>query len=223
MENNSQNFQKKDLIFAVAVGFLIGLLAMPVLRAAKPDLYEKFYLTLIPFFLIGTPFGVAIAHIISKKIAIIWQISKFGVIGVLNTFVDLGILTLLTFIVRKYLQIDSVDIIWQTPIIVITFYSIYKAISFIIANINSYFCNKYWTFEQNLEKKSGKEFFQFFTVSIIGFLINFFIASFVFKSVTPIAGMNVDQWGLIGALAGTAAGLVWNFLGYKFIVFKKIG
>lgn len=221
MDNNSQNFQKKDLVFVIAVGFLIGLLAMPVFKAAKPDLFEKLYLTLIPFFLISTPFGLAIAHIISRKIAIIWQIAKFGVIGVLNTFVDLGILTLLTFIVRKYFQIDSADIIYQTPIIVITFYSIYKAISFIFANINSYFCNKYWTFEQNIEKKNNTEFFQFFTVSIVGFLINFFIASFVFKSVTPIAGMNVDQWGLIGALAGTITGLAWNFLGYKFIVFKK--
>jgi hypothetical protein len=32
--------------------------------------------------------------------------------------------------------------------------------------------------------------------------------------------MSYDQWGLIGAGAGSIVGLAWNFVGYKFLVFK---
>lgn len=199
-------------------GLFIGLLFLPILYAAKPALYEKFSLFIIPFFIIATPFGLAIAHMISRKIAVVWQIGKFGVTGVLNFCVDLGILSLLTFLVAKYFQIGARDVVFS-GIAFLTFYSIYKSFSFIMANINSYFWNKYWTFHKEGDKKN--EFFQFFIVSLIGFFVNVFFASVVFKYVPPVAGLNVEQWGLMGAVVGSIAGLVWNFLGYKFIVFKK--
>ncbi len=201
------------------VGLLIGLMFMPVLAVAKPDLYIKLKIAILPFFIIGTSLGLAIAKIISKKIPIIWQISKFGVTGVLNVLVDFGILTFLTIYIKKFLGIKSTDILFSLGVLVVTVYSIYKAISFIVANINSYFWNKYWTFE----KKEGKssEFIQFFVVSLVGFIINVAVASFVFKYIDPFASMNPEQWGLISAAAGSIIGLIWNFLGYKFLVFKK--
>ena len=218
--NEPKGFQKKDIYFGFAAGFFIGLLFLPVLRAAKQELYEQFALFVIPFFFIATPLGLAIAKrlsLVSQKLALIWQIAKFGVIGVLNTFVDLGILSFLGFWLSRETGLDTKTIaIWG-----LTFYSLFKSFSFIVANINSFYWNKYWTFEINAEKKSGTEFTQFFFVSLVGFLLNVFVASFVFKSVPAIIGLNVEQWGLIGALAGTAVGLIWNFLGYKLWVFKK--
>jgi putative flippase GtrA len=211
-------FSKKDMIAGVVSGLLIGTLSLPVLRAAKPTIYEQVSLMIIPFFLIATPFGLAIAYLIGKKLPVIWQLGKFGVTGVLNVLVDLGVLSALTFLMKAYFNVDSKGAV-IAGLSVLTFYSLYKSISFIIANINSFFWNKYWTFNQDGEKKT--EFFQFFLVSIVGFLINVFVASFVFKFVQPVAGLNSDQWGLIGAGAGSVVGLVWNFMGYKFIVFKK--
>ena len=216
----TSSLQKRDQLFGFSAGLLIGLLFLPVFKTARPDLYEKLFMAIVPFFFIATPLGLYIAKLISQKISFIWQVAKFGVIGVLNTFVDLGILSLLTIAIRSSYGIDSKITIFESALITITFYSIYKAISFIIANINSYYWNKYWTFEQNAEKKSSTEFLQFFIVSIVGFLLNVFVASAVF-TITPPDGLTSDQWGLIGALTGTGAGLVWNFLGYKFIVFKK--
>lgn len=214
-----QPMTKKDYYLSLLAGFLIGLLLLPVLKAAKPDLYEKFFIAIIPFFLIGTPLGIAIAHRIGKKISTIWQIAKFGVIGVLNTLVDLGILSLLVLLFRSFFEIKASDVLF--PLLGLSFYSIYKSASFIAANINSYYWNKYWTFDQTIKEKNRSEFLQFFAVSIVGFLVNVAVASVVFKSVTPFAGFNSDQWGLIGAAAGSILGLVWNFIGYKFIVFKK--
>ena len=214
-----QPMTKKDYYLSLLAGFLIGLLLLPVLKAAKPDLYEKTFIAIIPFFLIGTPLGIAIAHRIGKKISAIWQIAKFAVIGVLNTLVDLGTLSLLIFLFRRLLGIEAGNVIF--PLMGITLYSIYKSASFIAANVNSYYWNKYWTFDHNFKEKTRAEFLQFFGVSVVGFLVNVTVASVVFKSVTPFAGFNSDQWGLIGAAAGSILGLVWNFVGYKFIVFKK--
>ncbi len=210
----------RDLRLGFFAGFLIGLLSLPVLKAAKPELFTSFSFFLIFFFLLGVPLGLVVARYISQKIAIIWQIAKFGVIGVLNTFVDVGVLSLFIFVFRGYFSINPEDIAYGGGFLIITFYSFYKGFSFIVANINSYFWNKYWTFEQTVQKKTAAEFAQFFTISVIGFFLNVSVASFVFKSVPAVLGFNVDQWGIIGALAGTVIGMVWNFLGYKFIVFK---
>lgn len=209
---------KKDYCLSFLAGFLIGLLFLPVLKAAKPDLYTKAKFFIIPFFFLATPFGLAIAHIIGRKIAVIWQLGKFGVTGVLNVLVDLGVLSLITFAFRNYFHIDSKDVVFLS-LPFFTFYSIYKSISFIIANINSYFWNKYWTF--NKAGSASTEFIQFFTVSIVGFIVNVLAASLVFRIFASSIGLSADQAGLIGAAAGSIAGLAWNFIGYKFIVFKK--
>lgn len=217
-EINTPTFSKKDLLLGTLAGLLIGLLFLPVLKAAKPTLYSQVSLVIVPFFLIATPFGLAFAYMIGKKLPVVWQLGKFGVTGVLNVLVDLGVLSLLTFFFKAYFNIDSKGIA-IVGISFLTFYSLYKATSFIVANINSYYWNKYWTFHQDGSKKA--EFFQFFLVSVVGFLVNVSFASYVFKFISPVAGLNWDQWGLIGAMVGSVAGLAWNFIGYKFIVFKK--
>jgi putative flippase GtrA len=212
---NEIQMTKKDVAFASGAGLLIGLLLLPTLATAKPDLYAMLSLWIVPFFLIATPCGLTVAYYISKKIAVIWQIGKFGVTGVLNVLVDMGVLSLLIAFFRNSFQINASDVFFS----VLTFYSIYKALSFIVANINSYIWNKYWTFNQTGEKKS--EFIQFFLVSIVGFIINVAVASLVFHLGNPTGALAQGQWGLIGAAMGSIVGLAWNFVGYKFIVFKK--
>lgn len=211
----------RDYYFGAAAGLLIGLLFLPVLKAAKPDFFSvKIAAVLVPFFTIATPIGLLVAHFIGRKIFLAWQFAKFVVTGGLNALVDLGVLSILVFFFRSSFGVDAKRTALSLGF-AITFYSIYKATSFIIANINSYFWNKYWTFEKKSTDKAGVEFFQFFIVSVVGFLVNVIVASFVFKSIPAAAGLNSDQWGLIGAAAGSIAGLAWNFIGYKFWVFKK--
>ena len=211
---------QRDYKLGIIAGILIGILLLPILRAAKPELYSKLALYVIPFFLAATPIGIWIASALAKKIAVIWQLAKFALIGGLNTVVDLGILAFITFLFRNYLGISSKDLLLG-GLLGITFYSLFKGTSFIFANVNSYYWNKYWTFEHGAVKKTAAEFTQFFVVSVVGFVINVAIASYIFKSVNPPGGLNSDQWGLIGAAAGSVAGLAWNFIGYKFVVFKK--
>jgi len=136
---------------------------------------------------------------------IVSQAIKFILVGVLNTLVDLGVLNLL---------------IWAFGIYSGFGYSAFKGISFTVAVINSYFLNKFWTFKMRETEGVKREFAQFFIVSLIGFGINVGVASFVVNVVGPQFGLGSKLWANVGAIYATFAAMSWNFLGYKFIVFK---
>jgi putative flippase GtrA len=222
---NETKFIKKDLIVSLIVGeiaaWLLLILAKGVLPVAT---YEKF-LSIIKILPIIFPIicvvSLFIAYLIGKKIAIIYQIAKFILIGGLNTLVDWGILTLLIFIFRSSFGISSTDTWMVVLSLSIAFYSLYKAISFILSATNSYFWNKFWTFKRETTEKAGKEFLQFLVVTFIGFLINVGIASGIFKMISPVGGLNPDQWAIGAAVVATAISMIWNFIGYKFIVFEQ--
>ena len=141
------------------------------------------------------------------------QFSKFAIIGVMNTGVDLAVLnaeTLITGAKEGY------------P------YAIQKGLSFLAAVTFSYFLNKNWTFRDKSKKDEGKKFSQFLSVSIVGMLVNVTTATVVVTYLqTPVNELlnlpilTEQLWVNIGALCGTALGLIWNFIGYKFWVFKK--
>lgn len=150
--------------------------------------------------------------ILIKKYPAIGQFLRFAVIGFMNTGVDLIILNLLMF---------ATDLKQGTP------YAVFKATSFIAAATFSFFMNKHWAFRDRSRTKQAKKFSQFFAVSVIGALVNVGTASLVVNIIAPafdhkiIIDLSPQLWGNVGALCGSAMGLVWNFLGYKFIVFKK--
>jgi len=50
-------------------------------------------------------------------------------------------------------------------------------------------------------------------------VVNVGTATFVVSALAP-EGADLTVWANLGALVGTLAGLAWNFIGYKFIVFK---
>jgi len=217
------NLKKIDLLLAVIIGEIAAWLLIILGKVIiSPDAYEKFsgLIKLLPiiFPVICVAFFY-VAFLVSKKIAIVYQIAKFVLVGGLNTLVDWGILAFLIFFFRKFLIIDSETVLLTIFSVAILYYSLYKSISFIIATLNSYVWNKLWTFKRQATESVGKEFTQFIIVSVIGFLINVGIASGIFKFLAPVGGLNSDQWAIAAAVIATAVSMIWNFLGYKFIVF----
>lgn len=141
------------------------------------------------------------------------QFVKFFLVGVMNTLIDLFILNIETTI---------------TGIREGSGYAIQKGFSFIVAVTFSYFFNKHWTFRDKSQEEEGKKFSQFLFVSIIGMLVNVSASTLAVTYLKPFAnqllgwGFLTDQlWVNIAALVGTFFGLIWNFIGYKFWVFKK--
>ena len=207
--------RKSDFLAALIIGEVSAWLALAIFKNVRLE----FSAWLLPVFLpILSVIGLWIAYFISKRFLIIWQAAKFLLVGVLNTFVDLGALNLL---------------ILASGIATGFGYSVFKGISFIVAVINSYFWNKFWTFKKSAtgqagkpaqilqsKIKAGREFTQFFIVSAIGFGINVGIASLVVNLIGPRFDITEKIWANIGAIFATFFAMVWNFLGYKFIVFK---
>jgi len=201
---------KLDIKLSLLVGVIIAILSFGILKNFGLQAKWVYFIwpILLPFLCLA---GMWVAYQISKKIPFILQAAKFALVGAVNTVVDLGVLNLLIL----FTQITSG-----------IYFTVFKGISFLVAVTNSYFWNKFWAFKKRGEAKAqtpeakSKEFSQFMIVSIVGFLLNLGIAAFVVNIVGPQFGLNAKIWANMGAVAGTLFVMVWNFLGYKFIVFK---
>ena len=141
---------------------------------------------------------------INKKLIV--QFSKFIVIGVLNTGIDFAILNFL---------------MWHSGIYSGRYIILLNAISFSVAVINSYFWNKFWIFRAKETTQTGKEFFQFIAITLIGMAINTAIVYSVTTLISPMFGLSEGLWANLAKVAATGISLIWNFTGYKLLVFKK--
>jgi len=197
--------KKIDVILAIITGEVAAWVFYGILKTAKIDLG---FLLWAPFILfpIITLFCLWITYLIGKKFSFIFQMAKFVLVGVLATIVDLGTFNALILIFG----------------IASGFYaSVFKGITFIVATSSKYFLDKFWAFEKMEKTAMGKEFSQFFIVTLIGFVANVGIFSFINNTLGPQFGIETKLWANIGALFAAVATAAWNFLAYKFIVFKK--
>lgn len=143
---------------------------------------------------------------IGKHKVVIGQFIRFAIIGGINTGVDFAVLNLLSWItgVNK-----GNGVIWL------------NLVSFSVAVINSYFLNKFWAFKDQSSSEQGKKFVSFITISIIGAVINTSIVRFISTNVDPMFGLSAQLWLNVAKLFATGVSLIWNFIGYKLVVFKK--
>jgi putative flippase GtrA len=196
---------KKDLLLVTVIGAAVGILSQPIIAnlVVSPTIAVR--LGVFCGFLILAPAALLIAHIVGKIVPVIYQFAKFAAVGALNSFIDVGVLNLLIFFTGIASGIG---------------FSVFKAISFLSATTNSYFWNKYWTFSASNRSTTG-EVTKFYTIAIVGGLLNIGVASFVVNAINRPEAISPNLWANVGALAGIACSFLWNFLGYKFLVFKK--
>jgi len=197
--------KKTDVLAAFAIGELTALILLGISKTI--EILEE-----IPFLWLGCIIfpllavsGILIASFLAKKIPVIFQFTKFFLVGVSNTFIKLGILNLLMWVFAVFSGLT---------------YSAFIALSFSFSIINSYFWNKFWTF-QNGTKVSTREFSKFYLIAGIGFLLDIGIASLIVNVMGPQFGLSQEIWANIGAIIAICCVSLWSFLGYKFIIFKK--
>lgn len=199
---------RKDYYAVAIIGFFFGLLTIPIvnnLHVLERTLgwFEAGSAALI--FSIFAVIALGIAALVGKKFPALYQFAKFAAVGALGTFIDLGVLNgLIAFFGRS-------AGVW---------YAIFKALSFLGANVNNYFWNKYWTFASQA-REGVQEYIQFLLVSLIGLVVNVGTA-YLIITILPkfIGGISEEVWANIGALGAVVFSFAWNFIGYKFFVFK---
>jgi putative flippase GtrA len=212
---------KKDIIFSLILGelsawFLIFVIKNPYVTEFKGlEILENvvWYLPLI--FPVLFLLGIFVCYLISRLVAVFFQIGKFVETGVLNTLVDIGILNLLVW----FSGITAGA--WLIPL---------NTLSFLCATTNSYYWNKFWTFKKggspNLisdspSRKWAPEFVQFLVISGIGWGINTGIVVLGATFLGPLVDVSAGGWLNIMKITATLVAMCWNFIGYKFIVFKR--
>ncbi|MCP6719925.1 MAG: GtrA family protein [Patescibacteria group bacterium] len=196
---------KKDLYLVSLIGFLFGLLVLLPAKNLGLVVTPKLALISVVGFTVLAPIALLILKFLSRFWAVLYQFGKFAAVGALNTVIDLGVLNFLILLTGVYAGI---------------YFSVFKAISFLAATVNSYFWNKFWTFQSKIPVKL-KEFSRFIFFTIIGLLINVSIASFIVTVLGPVFEVDPRLWVNIGALIATVISLLWNFLAYRYIVFKS--
>lgn len=73
---------------------------------------------------------------------------------------------------------------------------------------------------KSITSHGKKELLLFVVISIIGVFINSGIVAVVTGRVPPVLGFNQELWTNLVKAGATGLSLIWNFLGYKLIVFK---
>lgn len=203
--------KRRDLWATLVIGGAVGLLIQPILANNLPPQYHLGFalrVGIFAFFLIIAPFALWIASLIARAVPTIYQFAQFAAVGTLNSFIDVGVFNLETFFNG-------------TPDISNGLFAAFKAASFLCATTNSFFWNKYWTFNAK-EKPSASQVTAFYGIALFGWALNVSVATFV-KSIGPQSGQaHLALWiNIVAPLAGIAASLFWNFIGYKYFVFKK--
>ncbi|MEA2112785.1 MAG: GtrA family protein [Patescibacteria group bacterium] len=127
------------------------------------------------------------------KSLVVRQFIIYGLVALIPTFVDFSLIYLLTEFMGVYYMYSLV-------------------IAFVIASVVSYLSQKRFTF-RNESKKYANQLVIFFSISLVGLLIN---AGIVFGTVECLG-----LWYIFGKIAATAVTYVWNFFAHKQITFKK--
>lgn len=154
---------------------------------------------------------------IKKSDKLFGQISKFAVVGVINTIIDLGIVNVLIL----YFDVNSIP----ANIIGVT-----------AAIVNSYILNKRWTFHDTEKEHVAQQFTIFVLLSIVGIVINttVFVGLFEKWTLTGEFAYTIVQFiGLDGIFKqefvllnwakawSLAFSMIWNFIAYKKWAFKS--
>lgn len=206
------NISKKDIWVSGFVGILAALVWVGVLM--RLHTIEGFGLpaqsiwgliAVIPIIYI---IGLYMGAWLSKRWSFFESFAKFVMVGFLNTGVD--------FAVFNFLMFTSGN---DKPGVAL---SAFKAVAFIVAVTNSYFWNKYWAFKAGASTAGkGGEFAKFFAVNVGGVLINVGVTSGITVLIAPQFGFSQVAWNNIAAIVATIFVLIWNFVGFRLIVFKK--
>ena len=134
----------------------------------------------------------------------IWQILRFGLVGCLNTTIDLLVL-------NGLLQL------WPTQNIARLL--LFNTIAYACGALNSFALNKYWTFRRAGRPKA-REVARFLLVTLAAIVCNDLILWFMGKILHP-AHLNMTLWANSSKVAAIGGTILVSYLGMRLWVFVQ--
>lgn len=205
-----------DIIFALIAGRILGFLIGDFLRewGINIGLYWALLIWLIlPIVSLAC---LWLAYKIGRKMLFVFQGAKFFLVGAVATVFDLKIFEFLLWLFALHIPFSTL---------------VAKSASFIISTFFKYWGNKHWAFSdyarsrearQKHEKEDiHKEIIVFFSITLVGLAIDVMCFYYFLKVMGPQFGFPEAIWVKFSVIFAALIAALWNFLGYKFFVFKK--
>lgn len=195
-----------DIILSVICGLSISFLVNDFLIGL--GLEVGFYYGLTLWIILPLIFTIClwVAYLIGRKLLFVFQAAKHLLVGSFATVMDLKIFEFLFLAFSIYVPIGSI---------------VAKSSSFIISTFFKFWGNKYWAFQETEKKNIYKEAFQFFLITFVGLLIDVFSFYCFTEILGPQFSIPSAIWIKLSVIISAIIAALWNFSGYKFLVFKK--
>ena len=166
----------------------------------------------IPILFTDRKYGVSkiTNNTLFEALLVVWKIKKnVGIDSGIDQFIKFAITGGLGTITNLLIFFLSVDMAGLEPVPVSVF-------CFFVAGTQNYIINHKWSFKQNnhAEPLSIKKWFMFLLGSLLGFLVNVSVMRFMISNFTL-------PWKTIAQACGILAGLIFNFIVSKLVVFRK--
>src|SRR3989344_4498228 len=173
---------KKDYWYAAIVGLITAFFGrLLLINNEVPLAYGDFSLPLWSLFII-LPIVEIFAYVIASKlfshILFLKQLGRFGIVGLMNVSVDIGVATSL----RRAFEVEPKSS-EMLPILIV---------AAAIAIVNSYFWQRMWTFSEKAPP-SRKEFIAFVVVTLIGLGINTGVAYLAIYGISSLDSLSPDR------------------------------
>lgn len=199
----------------MVAGEAIALLVIPVFQNLKIldlirswDAISLFWFLVLWLLFLPTAVVVGLYFFYRVSVArwpIFFQIGKYGIVGWLNTFLFAGLVNFL---------------VWLTGVAEGFSVDLFAIIAFVLSSINSFYWNKFWTFEAKNTVDIKKEYIKFFVISAVMSLINTGVIHLLVNTIGAPQAIDAKIWVNIVIAITIPIAFFGNFLGYKIFVFK---
>lgn len=213
VDHHSVSFSKQDFWRAIIAGEAIAILSLPILKNINffklfPSdaifLYLAFWLAVLPAASVS---GLYLFYRISRVWRpVVFEIGKYGLIGWLNTFLNIGIFNLLVLV-------TGIAKGWTADFFLV--------VSFTITITHSFFWNKFWIFGTYRTNKAKSEYIRFFGITSATSLLNILLFHTIVNVIGAPVGIDPKVWANIALAILIPISFLGNFLGYRILVFKK--